>query len=118
MATLAGEYWSATGPLLRTMRRGTGNSALDGVWDLPQRGRRALFRSLLVSWPPSTLRSGLDPGAAADLLYVLTSPDVYLMLAEDAGWSLDRYAAHVTDAACHQLLQGRRKPAAADPGTG
>jgi hypothetical protein len=43
-----------------------------------------------------------DPQTAADTIYALCGPDVYLLLVEDRGWTPDRYQ----DWLASQLIQG------------
>lgn len=46
----------------------------------------------MASWhAPGTLRSDLGPSEAADVLYTLTSPEVYLLVVRTCGWEPDRY---------------------------
>jgi AcrR family transcriptional regulator len=42
---------------------------------------------------------------AADILFVLYSPDVALLLLNEAGWSLDRYETWLTDMLLHALMR-------------
>jgi hypothetical protein len=44
------------------------------------------------------LRPGLDPSAAADLLWTMTSLRTWEDLVQDRGWSAQRYQQHVTRA--------------------
>jgi AcrR family transcriptional regulator len=50
------------------------------------------------------LRSGLDVSAAADILWVYSSPELYELLAIRQSWTLDHYARFITDAMINALL--------------
>lgn len=52
----------------------------------------------------SALRDGLHAGAAADILYALTSPHMHQLLRTHRGWSARRYQAWLRDTVTHQLL--------------
>lgn len=49
-------------------------------------------------------RSGVEPERAADLLYAMLSPELYLVLVRDRGWSTDDYADWAYDSLRAQLL--------------
>jgi len=51
-------------------------------------GQRDLLRIVVAG---ADLRSGLDPEAAADILYAIGSPEVYQLLVVDRGWSGSRF---------------------------
>ena len=50
------------------------------------------------------LRAGLDPDAAAAIIFSLGHPESYRLLVHRSGWSSDRWAAWVTDALAAALL--------------
>jgi TetR/AcrR family transcriptional regulator, regulator of cefoperazone and chloramphenicol sensitivity len=50
------------------------------------------------------LRAGLTPAAAADLLWVMTSPDVYRKLVHEQGWTGDAYELLLGNALVAALL--------------
>lgn len=56
-------------------------------------GERAAGTSSVASFVASLapLRPGLSPGAAADVLWTLTAPDVAERLVTRRGWSWDRF---------------------------
>jgi len=51
------------------------------------------------------LRADLDPAHAADILWSIGSPEVYLQLTLDRGWSHTRYRTWLTDTLNATLLQ-------------
>ena len=50
------------------------------------------------------LRPGLDVARAADILWTLNHPDVWLLLVGGRGWSADEFERWFGDAVCAQLL--------------
>ena len=67
--------------------------------DFYERGMRVLARSLQRDGALST-----EPKTAADILWALTHPDLYLLLVRERGWKPDAYERWLTDALCTQLL--------------
>ncbi|WP_412541159.1 helix-turn-helix domain-containing protein [Longispora sp. K20-0274] len=51
-----------------------------------------------------SLRAGLDPTAAADILYALASPHMHQLLRRHRGWPVERYTAWLENAAVRELL--------------
>jgi AcrR family transcriptional regulator len=51
------------------------------------------------------LRPGLGVAAAADVLWTLNHPDVWLLLVRDRGWTADAFERWFGDATCTQLLR-------------
>ena len=59
----------------------------------------------------ASLRPGLDPRTARDILWMLTGRDVYRMLVRERGWSAEKYQDWVADALVQSLLtQGSANP--------
>jgi|SRR5579884_433910 len=50
------------------------------------------------------LRRGLGVDRAADILWTLNHPDVYLLLVSERGWTPDQHEEWVADLVCAQLL--------------
>jgi AcrR family transcriptional regulator len=53
--------------------------------------RRANIALMVARLPPASLRDGLTPGAAADTILVIASPDSHDMLVRRRGYSYDEY---------------------------
>src|SRR5713101_3204817 len=53
------------------------------------------------------LHPDLSPDEAADILYTLASPDSYLRLVGDRGWSYERYEQWLAELLCARLLRGQ-----------
>jgi AcrR family transcriptional regulator len=51
-------------------------------------------------------RDGMDEEYARDTLWTLTSPDVFLLLIRDRGWSREKYADWLADMLINALLPG------------
>ncbi len=64
-------------------------------------GQRALLR---IVAPRGTLRAGLGPSAAADILYSIGSPESYRLLVLDRGWSPARFERWYADTLVRLLL--------------
>lgn len=50
------------------------------------------------------LRSGRDAAAARDIVWALTSPEIFLLLTRERGWSKDQYAAWLAETLISALL--------------
>jgi AcrR family transcriptional regulator len=72
-------------------------SADPGIAALRDRGKTERFtgqRELLrIVLGPATLRDGVDPETATDILYTIGSPETYRLLVIERGWSGDRFEA-------------------------
>jgi len=60
-----------------------------------------VVRQIAVHGP---LRGGLDAASARDIVWTLASPEVFLLLIRDRGWSKDKYAAWLADLLTKALL--------------
>jgi AcrR family transcriptional regulator len=61
----------------------------------------AMVQSLAAHGP---LRTGLDAAQGADIVWTLTSPEVFTLLTVDRGWPRARYVAWLSDALIRLLL--------------
>lgn len=70
-------------------------------------GRRAANMRLLVENLAATgrLREGLSVGVAADIVWSMNSPDFYLLLVEQRGWSPKAFQSWLEDAWIRLLLE-------------
>jgi AcrR family transcriptional regulator len=73
-----------------------GSTAVDGdvaAWAAEgDRRRREGQARIVAGWHAAgALRPGIGPSEARDVLYTLTSPEVYLLLVKAVGWSPGRY---------------------------
>jgi AcrR family transcriptional regulator len=90
-------------PIMRTASR-TEPDIADLLESLlaSRRGNLAQFVRGLIAHGP--LRPGLDPEQATDLVWTLSSPDVFNLLTLDRGWSGQRYTTWLRDALVRLLL--------------
>jgi len=74
--------------------------------------RRAANMRLFVSEVNSagTLRTGLSIERAADIVWTLNSPDVYLLFTEQRGWSPDEFEHWLADSWARLLLDDATRP--------
>ncbi|HLY26108.1 MAG TPA: hypothetical protein VKQ72_07200, partial [Aggregatilineales bacterium] len=50
------------------------------------------------------LREGIDTSQATDIVWTMMSPEVYLLLTADRGWTRDQYTAWLADTLIRLLL--------------
>jgi hypothetical protein len=103
-AELAAGFWHSHGALVRVLRNGVGDPEIGDAWLSRQAARRELIHGLIRSWPVGALRPGLSAARAADVAWMLTSDEVYSLLVELRGWSLEAYVAWSRDALARELL--------------
>ena len=76
-----------------------------GLWHASEDERRGgatiVIDALLQK---SRLKAALDRTAAIDIVWVLTSSDIFLRLVRTRRWSLRRYENWLGDTLCEQLL--------------
>jgi len=78
---------------------------LTDLVDAGDRGRRQGFRAF-VGWlhARGQLRAGLSVDDGADVLYALQSPQTFLTLVQQRGWSIERFGDWLVDQVCFALL--------------
>lgn len=80
---------------------------MSALWEEGARRRRRAEAPLIEQWHAAgCLRAGLSKRRAADLLWTLTSPEVYSLLAVQSGWSGEAYEAWLVEAVTRELLGG------------
>ncbi len=78
---------------------------LAALWQLIQDDFYDNQRSVVQSLHrKKALRPGLGPARAADILWTLNHPDVWLLLVGERGWTPAQYERWFADTACAQLL--------------
>lgn len=81
-------------PLRDTLR--SGDEEVRALWDHSERlrvdGYRKVIDELAVKGP---FRKGIDAGAALDVLLALLSPDLYLYMSKNRGWTSERWQAWI-----------------------
>jgi AcrR family transcriptional regulator len=75
------------------------------LWKLIQSDFYDNQRTIVASLDgKGALRPGLDVAGAADILWTLNHPDVWLLLVGERGWSADRFERWLAETTCAQLL--------------
>jgi len=98
------------GGVLRVIRSAAPTDADAGaLWRLIQTdfydNQRVIVESVRAG---GGLRRGLDATRAADILWTLNHPDVWLLLVGERGWSPAQWERWFADTSCAQLLPARR----------
>jgi AcrR family transcriptional regulator len=111
-AAALGRIQPRLAPLIRVLQGAASlDSELEGVWQgISQRradNMRLLAKDLAAT---GRLRSGLSESKAADIIWSMNSPEFYLLLVEQRGWSLEEYARWLGDAWIQLLLEPGANP--------
>jgi AcrR family transcriptional regulator len=86
------------------------------IWSATSRRRAANMRKLVADLEAAGgLRSGLSPEDAADTVWATNSPEVYVLMVEERGWSPDAYEAWLLELWCRYLLPDPPPPTRSDP---
>ena len=82
---------------------------LDRIWSQFYDNQRDVVKALHRR---GALKPGLGVNRAADVLWTLNHPNVYLLLLESRGWTPEEYERWLGDISCAELLRdgGRSKP--------
>jgi AcrR family transcriptional regulator len=105
IAAFAAEFWEHNDDLARVLRQGTGDAEIGTEWTNRQEARRVLFGNVLARWPAGTRKPGVSRERAADLVWALTSDELFHLLVIDRGWPVDAYRAWLTSALQTALLR-------------
>lgn len=94
------------GPLIAAMHGGAGDPDGRAVLRTAEERRVATYREVarVIARKPGGLRHGLSESAAADLLFVLFSAEVYQALSAGRGWSRPRCTKFFQQMLASQLL--------------
>ncbi len=94
------------GPMYEAVRAAPGaDPAAKTVWDKVRAERRIGARNLVrLVEDRKALRRGLDPDAAADVVFVLIDPGLYQVLVRERGWRPSAYQDWIGETLCAQLL--------------
>jgi AcrR family transcriptional regulator len=89
--------------------RGAAYGDMGALWEEGGRRRRRAEAALIDQWHVGGhLRSGLSKRRAADVLWALTSPELYSLLVVQSGWSGDAYEEWLVDTLAERLLAPER----------
>jgi AcrR family transcriptional regulator len=106
-AAALGRIQPRLAPLVRVLQGAASlDSELEALWQTISR-RRADNMRLLAKDLASTgrLQSALSESKAADIIWSMNSPEFYLLLVEQRGWSLEEYERWLGDAWIQLLLE-------------
>jgi AcrR family transcriptional regulator len=94
-------------PLIRVLQGAASlDSELDALWQSISQRRSDNMRLLAKDLAATgRLPSGLSESKAADIIWSMNSPEFYLLLVEQRGWSLDEYEKWLGDAWIQLLLE-------------
>ena len=82
-----------------------GDADIGALWGRIQAEFHANQRSVVESLnAKGALRPDLDVDGAADILWTLNHPTVYRLLADDRGWTPDRFERWLAEVFCSELL--------------
>ena len=92
--------------VLRVIRSAAASDADSAaLWALIQSDFYDNQRTIVASLDrKGALRPGLAVATAADILWTLNHPDVWLLLVGERGWSADRFERWLAETSCAQLL--------------
>jgi AcrR family transcriptional regulator len=79
------------------------------VWLQINHRRAANMRRLVTALGDDALRPGLEIDDAADVVWATASSELFVLLTDERGWTLDRYQQFLTDT-WHRLLLGQPTP--------
>jgi AcrR family transcriptional regulator len=105
-AGIAAEIGGRAGAIYEAVRGAAGaDPAARALWLDHQAQRRQgganVIRDLLGK---AELRSGLEPEAAADIVWVLNDPGLHRLLVQERGWTPEQFEAWLADTLQRQLL--------------
>jgi len=105
-AGIAAEIGARAGAIYEAIRGAAGaDPAARALWLDHQAQRRQgganVVRDLLSK---ADLRPGLEPEAAADIVWVLNDPGLYRLLVQERGWTHERFEAWLAETLQRQLL--------------
>ncbi len=94
------------GSAFEIVRRGAdGDPELAELWQTNQAVRRRVVAEIIDRvLETAAPRRGLDRDRAVDLAYLLHSPEVFHVLVEESGWSLDQYEEWLARSFVEQIL--------------
>lgn len=107
-AAHAASIHGRAGDLTYTAFESSGADAeMRALTDTAKAAMSANMLAVAVAWKRNDLlRAGLDPEAAAAILYTLTGPLVHHQLCRDQGWTAQRYAMWLSDTLLRTVLRG------------
>jgi AcrR family transcriptional regulator len=80
------------------------------VWSQISQRRAANMRRLVAALGDGALRPGLDADEAADIVWATASSELFVLLTDERGWTLDRYQDWLAETWCRLLLHPHTEP--------
>jgi AcrR family transcriptional regulator len=105
IAAFAADFWQRNDELARVLRQGAGDAEIGAEWAFRQEERRVLFGKALAGWPAGVRKAGVTKERAADLVWALTSDELFHLLVIDRGWPVDAYRTWLTETLRSALLR-------------
>jgi AcrR family transcriptional regulator len=101
------EIYGRVAPMLSIVRDAAGaDPEAAEQWQANQAQRYAAHRSLAdILAAKGALCPGMTTGQAADIIFTLASPEVYLLLTAERGWRPAQWQAWITDTVAHAILR-------------
>ena len=92
--------------VIEVLRSGAGaDEELRELWQSLEAERRSDITNVIDALlTKATLKAGLDRGSAIDILWALTSPDLFLRLVRTRRWTLEHYERWFAQTLIEQLL--------------
>jgi len=107
LASASGAARQRMGPTLRVIRDAApGDPDIAALWERMQSEFHGNQRTVIEALADrGALRKGLEIDRAADVLWTLNNPSVYLLLVDGRGWDPDAYEEWLADTLIAQLLR-------------
>jgi AcrR family transcriptional regulator len=105
IAGFAADFWANNDALVRVLRQGSGDAEIGAEWTNRQEARRVLFGRALAGWPAGVRKPGLGRERAADLVWALTSDELFHLLVIDRGWPVEAYRTWLASALRSAVLR-------------
>ncbi|SDT13594.1 TetR/AcrR family transcriptional regulator [Jiangella sp. DSM 45060] len=112
MAAYDRRLYERAGDVIRLIRdAGRGEPDLAALYTNGRKAADHNRRQVFESWPPGSLRDGLDLGTAIDIYAALCNIDAYTTLTDERRWTPGRIEQWWREALPRELLApGRRRP--------
>jgi AcrR family transcriptional regulator len=110
----AAEIMVRAAPLVNVVRALPATDDAVAVYRHTERLRRDGYREVIeVLAADGRLRADLDVERATDILFVVNGPEMFFEMTSSCGWSVDEWVSWCSEVLAQQLLDPRRRRAAA-----
>jgi AcrR family transcriptional regulator len=104
LVAFTASFWERNDALAHVFRQGTGDAEIGDEWSMRQGYRRALVSEFVADWPDTALRTGLDRERAVDVIWGLSSDEVFHLFVRERGWSTAAFEAWLVDVLRREVL--------------